>query len=91
MLFSLAQAKSTSFRPVIRSPNPRPFMIMYNTARFSELLSPCIVVCRSSIIIDHWSKTLSDAIFDYGKCSIDYRGKKVLLTNKNIKTCLLSF
>ena len=32
------------------------------------------VMCRSSIIIDRWSKTLSEAIINYTNSSIDYRG-----------------
>ena len=36
------------------------------------------LVCWSLIIIDHWSKPLSDAIIDHGlKCSIVYCGEKL--------------
>ena len=31
---------------------------------------------RSSILIDHQSKSLNNVIIDGGKCSIDYCGKK---------------
>ena len=51
-----------------------------------------VVVCRSSFIVDHWSKTLSDEITNYGKRSINqkYFSKK-LLTNKNVKISVSFF
>ena len=63
------------------------FNILNEPERYNYTNFRYPVVCRSSILINHRSKTLSEVIIDYGKkCSVNHHGKKQnFLANKHMK------